>query len=508
MNNMEFSFGDLKSAASKVSIFLVSESLLLPQTLLDLDSTNVVSKAIDYNQETQFFSGKSSEILSIHSPAETGKALILLVGIGNIKSLTELKLINIGGSIATRLNRLKISKADLVIELEEGVEIDANAAALAIVSGIKLKNYGFNEYYVAKKSEHLTYIKHVNVMLDDFVQCQTKFQSTEAVIDGALFSRDLISKPANDLFPESFVEIVKGLSQFGLQIKILNASEMQSLGMGALLGVAQGSVKEPYLAIMEWKGNLSSPETPPIAFVGKGVTFDTGGINIKTHSSISEMKYDMGGAGVVTGLMMALAKRKANVNAVGVLGLVENMPSGTAQRPSDVIRTMSGQTVEVDNTDAEGRLVLADALWYTQKEYKPKLIIDLATLTGAITIALGDLYGGLFSNNEEIARQLMESGNKTGEHVWQLPMHEHYDKQINSDIADVKNTGSGRGAGSITAAHFLHRFVNNYPWAHLDIAGVTWNKHGTDHSPKGATGFGVRLLDRFISDYYENEQLF
>jgi leucyl aminopeptidase len=270
--------------------------------------------------------------------------------------------------------------------------------------------------------------------------------------------------------------------------------------MGALLGVAQGSANEPRLVVMQWNGAAKSAK--PVAFIGKGVTFDTGGISIKPAQGMEDMKWDMGGAGVVLGLMKALAKRKAKVNAVGVCGMVENMPSATAQRPGDIVTSMSGQTIEVLNTDAEGRLVLADALWYTQDRFKPQIMVDLATLTGAIIISLGAEHAGLFSNNDTLAERLMKSGTAVGESLWRMPLGEAYDKQLDTDAADMKNIG-GREGGSITAAQFLQRFVNKVPWAHLDIAGVTWSKKDMPTVPKGGTAFGVRLLDDFVSAHYE-----
>jgi leucyl aminopeptidase len=285
---------------------------------------------------------------------------------------------------------------------------------------------------------------------------------------------------------------------------VLDKREMQRLGMGALLGVAQGSVRDPRLVVLRWDGAPRAKDKRPVAFIGKGVTFDTGGISIKPAGGMEDMKWDMGGAGVVIGLMMALAGRKAKVNAVGVAGLVENMPSGTAQRPGDVVTTMSGQTIEVINTDAEGRLVLADVLWYAHSTFKPKFMINLATLTGAIVISLGTYQAGLFSNNDELANRLIAAGKAIDERLWRMPLGEKYDKDINSDIADMKNVGKGREAGSVTAAQFLQRFVNDVPWAHLDIAGVAWMRNGENPLvPKGATGFGVRLLDRLVHDHYE-----
>ena len=322
-----------------------------------------------------------------------------------------------------------------------------------------------------------------------------------AIADGVILTRDLVSEPANVINPKTLAQEARKLSKLGVKVEVLGQARLKQLGMGALLGVAQGSANEPQVVVMHWNG-AAAAKTQPVAFVGKGVTFDSGGISIKPSGGMEDMKWDMGGSGVVIGLMKALAARKAKVNAVGVVGLVENMPSGTAQRPGDIVTSMSGQTIEVINTDAEGRLVLADVLWYTQKRFKPKVMIDLATLTGAVIIALGDLHAGLFSNSDELCDRLGKAGLAVGERIWRLPLASEYDKLIDCDAADMKNVGS-RGAGSITAAQFLQRFVAGVPWAHLDIAAVTWSKKNKPTVPKGGTGFGVRLLDRFVADYYE-----
>jgi leucyl aminopeptidase len=312
-----------------------------------------------------------------------------------------------------------------------------------------------------------------------------------------------VSEPANIIYPRTFADRCLELSEVGVEVQVLDQDQMKKLGMGAILGVAQGSVQEPYLVVMKYDGDPDASDKRPVAFVGKGVTFDTGGISIKPAAGMEDMKWDMGGAGVVLGLMKGLAARKAKVNAVGVVGLVENMPSGSAQRPGDIVTSMSGQTIEVLNTDAEGRLVLADALWFTQDTFKPRAMINLATLTGAIIVALGTEHAGLFSNNDELSEQLTAAGRKVGEKLWRLPMNDAYDKAINSDAADVKNIAGSRDAGSIIGAQFLQRFVNNVPWAHLDIAGVTWAKKDNGTVPKGSTAFGVRLLDRYVADVFE-----
>jgi leucyl aminopeptidase len=306
------------------------------------------------------------------------------------------------------------------------------------------------------------------------------------------------------IYPETLAQQAKTLAKYGVKVEVLDKRQMKALGMGALLGVAQGSVQDPRLVVMRWNGGGKGKGAgQPLAFLGKGVTFDTGGISIKPSKGMEDMKWDMAGAATVIGLMKALALRKAKVDVVGVVGLVENMPSGNAQRPGDVVKSMSGQTVEVINTDAEGRLVLADALWYTQQRFKPRFMVDLATLTGAIIVSLGHHQAGLFANDDKLADRLRAAGEAVNERLWRMPLGPEYDKQIASNIADMKNISDGGGAGSITAAQFLQRFVNDVPWAHLDIAGTAWSGKDAPTTPKGATAFGVRLLDQFVSEYYE-----
>ncbi|MGH7065230.1 MAG: leucyl aminopeptidase, partial [Stellaceae bacterium] len=328
------------------------------------------------------------------------------------------------------------------------------------------------------------------------------YRDLDAAAEAVAFARDLISEPAKVIYPETLAERAEGLSEFGLKVEILDEKDLKKLGMGALLGVGQGSARPSRVVVMEWHGGADG--VAPIAFVGKGVTFDTGGISIKPAAGMADMKWDMAGSAVVIGLLRLLAARRAKVNAVGVVGLVENMPSGTAQRPGDIVTSMSGQTIEILNTDAEGRLVLADALWHCQDKFKPRLMIDLATLTGAVIVALGHHRAGLFANDDELAARLIEAGKAVGEEVWRLPLADSYDREIDSDAADVKNIG-GRAGGSVVAAQFLQRFVNGVPWAHLDIAGMAWSSKDAPTVPKGATGYGVRLLDHFVALHYERD---
>jgi leucyl aminopeptidase len=373
-------------------------------------------------------------------------------------------------------------------------------AAAALAYGARLASYRFDKYRTTLKAKDKPSVTALSVLVDSPAPARKLFNSLDAVADGVFMTRDLVSEPANVLYPDSMAQQCKTLSKLGVKVEVLGEARMAKLGMGALLGVGQGSPRESRLVVMRWQG--AGAKVKPVAFVGKGVTFDTGGISLKPGPGMEMMKWDMGGAGTVIGLMKALAGRKAKVNAIGVVGLVENMPDGLAQRPGDIVTSMSGQTIEILNTDAEGRLVLADALWYTQDRFKPQFMVNLATLTGAMIIALGHENAGLFSNNDKLAQQLHDAGQAMGEGVWRLPLSSAYDKKLNCAIADMKNIG-GRDAGSITAAQFMQRFVNKVPWAHLDIAGVAWSDKGKPTVPKGGTGWGVRLLDHLVAQHYE-----
>ena len=366
------------------------------------------------------------------------------------------------------------------------------------VSGIFIRSYDF-DIYKTKKQEELFVLNIHGKLKYSFNSKHNKFK---ALVDGINLTKDLVSEPGNVLHPDEYVKRILKLKSIGLKIKILNNEKLKKLGMNALLGVGQGSVRGSYLAIIEWNG--ANKKQKPLGFVGKGVCFDTGGISLKPAKFMEDMTYDMAGSAVVVGLMKTLAMRKAKVNAVGVVGLVENMPDGNAQRPGDIVKSYSGKTIEILNTDAEGRLVLADALTFTEKKYKPKFIIDLATLTGAIIVSLGSEYAGLFSNNDKLSEQLSRSGEKVGEKVWRMPLNDNYDKLINSKKADMQNINYVGGAGSTTAAQFLQRFIlNKTPWVHLDIAGMAFSKYGGALNSDGATGYGVRLLNQLIEDNYE-----
>ena len=364
--------------------------------------------------------------------------------------------------------------------------------------GLKLKSSEFNKYKTKKINRSL--LIHVTGKKNKLsINDELKFKALE---EGTFYARDLVSEPGNILHPDEYSKRIVSLKKIGLKIAVYDEKKLKKLGMNSLLGVGQGSIRGSYLVTIEWNGKKNNSK--PLAFVGKGVCFDTGGISLKPAKFMEDMTYDMAGSAVVVGLMKNLAMRKAKVNAVGVVGLVENMPGGNAQRPGDIVKSYSGKTIEILNTDAEGRLVLADALTFTEKKFKPQFMVDLATLTGAIIVSLGSEYAGLFSNDDKLSKQIINAGESVEEKVWRMPLHENFDKLINSKNADMQNINYVGGAGSTTAAQFLQRFIlNKTPWAHLDIAGMAFSKYGGALNSGGATGYGVRLLNKLIEDYYE-----
>ncbi len=454
------------------------------------------------------FKGKKDELLPIVGPANLPVSRIVLAGLGKQDLANPRLFQHLGGNLVAHLNSAGEREATVAIDVGEGAPIDQTEAVAQLAFGARLRAYRFDKYKTTQKPEQKASLDRLTVTTAAPGAAERVYEPLGRTASAVFFTRDLVSEPPNVIYPETLAAQAGTLTDLGVAVEILDENELRKLGMNALLGVAQGSVRPPRVVVMEWHGGAaggSDNHGSPIAFIGKGVTFDTGGISIKPAAGMGDMKWDMAGSAVVIGLMQLLAARKAKVNAVGVIGLVENMPSGTAQRPGDIVTSMSGQTIEVLNTDAEGRLVLADALWYCQDRYKPRLMIDLATLTGAVVVALGNHCAGLFSNNDELADQLIAAGKAVGEEVWRLPLDESYDREIDSDAADVKNIGSGRAAGSILGAQFLQRFVNDVPWAHLDIAGMAWSSKDTATVPKGATAFGVRLLDQFVARHYEKE---
>ena len=443
------------------------------------------------------FKGKNGATLDLLEPDGIKIQRLIVVGVGKPSELKEKDFLKFGGALAGKLNAAT-EAVTVLAELPDGAIEPANAASIG--AGVRLRAYRFNRYKTKKKDENDALRAQVSILVGDVAATRKAFAASAQVVDGVLMARELVNEPPNVLYPEEFARRAGQLRKLGVTVEVLDVKAMTKLGMGALLGVAQGSARPGRTVIMRWNGGKRGAQ--PVAFVGKGVCFDTGGISIKGAANMEDMKGDMGGAACVVGLMQALAARKAHVNAVGAIGLVENMPDGNAQRPGDIVTSMSGQTIEIINTDAEGRLVLADLLWYVSKKFKPKFIVDLATLTGAIMVALGTEHAGLFSNNDELAQRLSEAGAATGEKVWRMPLGPEYDKLIDSQFADMKNTG-GRHGGSITAAQFLQRFVDSTPWAHLDIAGTAMGAPKTEINQSWGSGYGVRLLDRLVADHYE-----
>ena len=450
------------------------------------------------------FTGARDQFLDIVAPTGVTAARIVIAGLGKPGSLDSLAAQNLGGNLVAQLNRAGAKKAAVLMDKwSDGAASVAADQAADLAYGARLSGYRFDKYRTKEAKEKKPTLDRVTLVVSSARTAATVYNRLDRIADGVFMTRDLVSEPANVIYPESLAARAKTLTRLGVSVEVLTEARMRKLGMGALLAVGQGSVRDSRMVVMRWNGAPRGSKKAPIAFVGKGVTFDTGGISIKPASGMEDMKWDMGGAGVVIGLMAVLAGRKAKVDVVGVVGLVENMPSSTAQRPGDVVTSLSGQTIEVINTDAEGRLVLADALWYCKTRFKPRVMIDLATLTGAIIIALGGYHAGMYATDDKLADQLSKAGEATGEPVWRMPLGSRYDRDINSDIADMKNVGKGREGGSITAAQFLKRYVGTTTWAHLDIAGVTWSKSDSPTVPKGGTAFGVRLLDRLVADHYE-----
>ncbi len=441
---------------------------------------------------------KHARALDLFLPAGVSLDRVLLLPLGKTEGLERRDFDEAGGALAQKLRTLKIREATLASSegLELGLPPAEVAAALAL--GASLRAYRFAKYHGnGIKEDDDGAPERLRVAVEG---AEPNIAAARSMAAAVCHARDLVSEPGNVLTPAAFADACAGLAEFGVEVEILDRDALAGLGMNALLGVAQGSAQPPFVVVMQWRGGGSEA---PLALVGKGVCFDTGGISIKPAQGMEEMKADMGGAAAVFGAMQALAGRKARANVVGVLGLVENMPSSNAQRPGDVVRSMAGKTIEVINTDAEGRLVLCDVLHYTRERFKPKAMVDLATLTGAVIVALGHEQAGLFANDESLAADLIRAANATGELLWRLPLGKAYEKHIKSDIADIKNVGRGREAGSTAGAVFLQQFVGDTPWAHLDIAAMAWSSRDLPLSGKGATGFGVRLLDKLVADKHE-----
>ena len=446
------------------------------------------------------FDGEAAALLEIFAPHGLLATRVLVAGLGAPDKADGSVFERIGGAVAAKL----LTSGETAVTVDfAGVAatVPLAEAAARLAHGAALRSYRFDRYRTRLKPNQRPTLETLTIA-NAPAATDAPHARWSAVAAGVELTRDLVSEPANVIYPESFVERAQALAGVGVTIEVLGEPEMAELGMGALLGVSLGSERPARLLVMHWNGS-GSAETKPVVLVGKGVTFDTGGISLKAPAGMEDMKWDMGGAGAVTGAMYALAARRAKAHVIGVCGLVENMPDGKAQRPGDVVTSMSGQTIEVINTDAEGRLVLCDALWWAQEKFAPEVIVDLATLTGAMIVSLGHEYGGMFSNDDELAAQLAAAGLATGDKLWRMPMGEPYDRLIDSQIADIKNIGPREG-GSISAAQFLQRFIKpGVKWAHLDIAGMVWAAKPAALWDKGATGFGVRLLDRFIEANFE-----
>jgi leucyl aminopeptidase len=501
---LEIAFAKAVVPKSGVVVVPLAEGAALAGQAAALDKA--LSGALKRAIAASDFTGKKDQQANLLAPSAELKR-VLLIGTGTAEAFAARGAELLGGAIAAALS--KETEATVLAET-----LDA-AAAAHLALGARLRAYRFAKYRTTEKEDETPKLAKLTVMPADAAAARAAYEPVAAVAAGVEMTRDLVTEPANILYPEEFANRAVALKKLGVKVEVFDQKDLEKLGFGSLLSVSQGSAREPRMVVMQWLGasggvdadgkKIKKPKDP-VVFVGKGVTFDTGGISIKPAAGMEDMKWDMAGAGTVVGLMAALAGREAKVDAVGLIGLVENMPSGTAMRPGDVVTSYSGQTIEVLNTDAEGRLVLADVLYYAQERFAPKLIIDLATLTGAIIVGLGHEYAGLFSNDDELAERLFAAGKATGDDVWRMPLAplgQRYDKNLKSAIADVQNIGGGRAGGSITAAQFLQRFVNGKPWAHLDIAGMAWASKDAAVTPKGASAFGVRLLDRLVADHYE-----
>jgi leucyl aminopeptidase len=499
---MQISFVDRQLPSSGTVVAGVWEERQLTPSAARLDEAarGAVRRAL---AAAPRFTGKKAELLPILAPAELPVSRIVLCGLGKPDAAEARLYEEVGGALVPHLDGVGETAAWVGIDVAPASPLGEAEAAAHLALGARLRAYRFDRYKTKEKPERRASLERLAVATDSAAAARSAFKSLAVTADAVCFTRDLVSEPANVIYPESLANQAQQLAEFGVAVEVLDEHDMKKLGMNALLGVAQGSARPPRLVVMEWRGAPAAKSRAPLAFVGKGVTFDTGGISIKPAAGMGDMKWDMAGSAVVIGLLRLLAARRAKIDAVGVVGLVENMPSGTAQRPGDIVVSMSGQTIEVLNTDAEGRLVLADAMWYCQQRFKPRLMIDLATLTGAVIVALGHQRGGLFANDDALANQLIEAGKAVREELWRLPLDEAYDREIDSDAADVKNIAAGRAAGSIVAAQFLQRFIDKTPWAHLDIAGMAWSSKDAPTVPKGATAFGLRLLDRFVAQYCE-----
>ncbi|MCP8940268.1 leucyl aminopeptidase [Alsobacter sp. SYSU M60028] len=497
-DRLKLAFSAPSLPASGAVVVFVGDDLMLPVATRDLLGPAAVD-AVARAAAAENFKGKALSGLTLLAPAGLQADRLVVVGLGTAKDRAETNFVTLGGAV---MGRVGPSKAVTVL-LDGPTDWAAGAEASAeFALGLSLRAYQFDKYKTRKSDQDApSGAVAVTIGCADPAGARKAMKTRAGVAEGVTLARNLVNEPPNVLYPAEFAKRAEQLQKLGVEVEVLDARKLEKIGMRALLGVGQGSERESKVVIMRWNGARSS-KAKPVAFVGKGVCFDTGGISIKPAGGMEDMKGDMAGAACVVGLMHALASRKAKANVIGAIGLVENMPDGAAQRPGDIVTSLSGQTIEIINTDAEGRLVLADVLWYVQDRFKPAFMIDLATLTGAIIVALGQENAGLFSNDDELAERLLAAGKATGEGVWRMPLAPAYDKIIDSKFADVKNSG-GRHGGSITAAQFLKRFVNDTPWAHLDIAGTAMGSPASEVNRSWGSGWGVRLLNRLVADHYE-----
>ncbi len=504
---MDFQFKSIAVEKEHIGIAFCDSKLRLLGYAKKLDqlSKKHISNQLKSDLSFQKRSSKLFDYCVIHNPSNLKLSKLYIFKLKDYANFSIRDFQVLGGHLASLISFYREEKVGIYPDGVISKKVSFINGISEMLIGSLLASYKFNKYKkINDKKDKIKKSSKVKIYSSSYSRLEKNYINVEAVSEGTTLTRNLVTEPPNVMTPPEIAKNAESLEKIGIKVTILGEKEMTKLGMGSLLSVGRASEHESKLAIMEWKGHKNKKKKP-IAFIGKGVSFDTGGVSLKPSNGMEEMKYDMGGSGVVIGLMKTLALRKAKVNAIGVIGLVENHIGNMATRPSDVVKSYSGQTIEVLNTDAEGRLVLADALWYTQEQYKPELMVDLATLTGAIVIALGNEYAGIFSNNDKLSKQLEDAGKIEDEKLWRFPLHENFDKMINSPIADMQNISYGRGAGSITAAQFLQRFVNKVPWAHLDIAGTTWTKTALPTSPKGATAYGVKLLNRFVNKYYEGK---
>lgn len=497
---MQVSFQSKVCEAGQTLVVTMEEKKPLYGAAKEIDQT--LSGRLQKAIEADAFEGKKGQTLLFTAPDGCAFDRLILLGLGASDAPQPITVQEAGGALMKVLLGLK--NREVVLDVRGGGQNDLSEDILAVhlAYGALLRSWCCDQFKTTVPQDKKPLLESLCVVCEAADKATACFQDYKAIAEGVFLTQEVVTLPPNLLYPESYAETIRReLEPLGVIVEVYAEADLEKMKMGSLLCVGQGSARESQVVIMRWEGGEKGDA--PLAFVGKGVTFDTGGISLKPSANMDEMKYDMAGSGTVVGLMKALAGRKAGVNVVGAVGLVENMPSGTATRPGDIVTSLSGQTIEVLNTDAEGRLVLADVLWYTQDRFKPKFMVNLATLTGAIVIALGDHYAGLFSNDDTLSDGLLKAGEATHEKLWRFPLADAYDKEIDSVIADMKNLGEGRKAGSITAAQFLQRFVNKTPWAHLDIAGMAWADKDKPLCAKGASGYGVRLLDQLVREAYE-----